>query len=180
MKKLELKFHMLYNGMKDFIHIKKSPASLENHGFALENLFLSLLNQRKKSKKRKRRVIKRKKKEKRNKKERRNKKRNKKRKKRRNKNLKRKKNLKRNKIRKRRKTLMKKKTSQFFLYKKRKTLLTLFLNLHSILMTGKENSAMLLINMPLSMSFGENSIMMDGLFGEFITLNTKVKEKSDI
>jgi hypothetical protein len=86
--------------------------------------------------------------------------------------LKRKNSPKRNKIKKRNKNLMLKMKS---LKRKKSILLTCSLNLPSILMTGRENSATHPTKLPLLMNFGLNSITKDGLSGKSTTLNTKEK-----
>ena len=61
------------------------------------------------------------------------------------------------------------------LKRKKSILLTCSLNLPSILMTGRENSATHPTKLPLLMNFGLNSITKDGLSGKSTTLNTKEK-----
>ena len=114
---------MLFNGTTEFMISKKLLNCLERDGFVSEKLLQSLKKLRRKSKRKKR-----------------------KRKRRRKKNLRKRKNLKRKKNQKKRKRKKKKimKMRMFLLKRRRSTQWTYFQNLHSTLMTGRDNFSMLL------------------------------------
>lgn len=169
--------------MKDFLLTNKLLDFSENPGSALKNFYLNLLKTRRRKKRSKKR---RKKKNKRK-----NKKRKKRKRKRRLSNkrsLKKRKRRKKNKRKKRKKTkrkrkdqmMKKKKSIQFMHLKRRKIHLIYSLNLHSTLMTGRDNFAMPLIRLLASINFGKNSIMTDGQFGESTTSYMKEREKLTI
>ena len=171
---------MWSNGTKECSLIKKLPRSLVSHGSAPFRFFPISKLQRRKKRKRKKRKKKRRRKRKRKKRKRRKNKRRTSLRKRKNlrkkKNQKRRNSPKRNKTKRKKKNLTLKKKRNLMLKKRKLTPSNCFPNHLLTLMIGRENSATHLIKLQLLTNFGENSITRVGLFGKFITSNTKVKE----
>lgn len=161
MKRLVLEFPALFNGMRDFSLIKKSPTSLANPGFALRKPSPSLNNLKTPTKKKPKR-----------------RKRSPKaspRKRRRKKNPRKRKSLKRKNRRRKRRVRSSKRP-----LRRREILWMNFPSLTSTSMTGKESSSTHQTEPLLCKSFGESWTLRAGLSGRFNTLNTRVKELSDI